>query len=132
MATRSQRGAAVEAAGKIIDREVSEFVVWHRARMMGPLIDQLYQKSHAVAQEELTRILGKLSAVSAADQQQLEELTRRIVNKLLHDPVQALRESDADHAPMSQYLHAIQQLFKLNSEDRAANGADGEASANDA
>jgi glutamyl-tRNA reductase len=132
MATRSQRGAAVEAAGKIVEREVSEFVVWHRARMMGPLIDQLYQRSHAVAQEELTRILGKLSAVSAADQQQLEELTRRIVNKLLHDPVQALRESDADHAPMSQYLHAIQRLFKLNSEDRADNGADGEASANDA
>jgi len=125
MATRSQRGAAVEAAGKIVEREVSEFVAWNRARMMGPLIDQLYQKSHAVAQEELGRVLGKLSAVSAADQQQLEELTRRIVNKLLHDPVQALRESDSDHAPMSQYLHAIQQLFKLNSEPRAPGDATG-------
>jgi glutamyl-tRNA reductase len=117
-ATRSQRGAAVEAAGKIIEREVREFVAWNRARMMGPLIDQLYQKSHAAAQEELARIVGKLSAMSAQDQQQLEELTRRIVNKLLHDPVQALRESDSDHAPMSQYLHAIQQLFRLNLEDR--------------
>jgi len=132
MATRSQRGAAAEAAGKIVEREVREFVAWNRARMMGPLIDQLYQKSHAVAREELGRIVGKLSAVSPEDQRQLEELARRIVNKVLHDPVQALRESDADHAPMSQYLHAIQQLFKLNSEgDPAIDGAEGNASGHD-
>ncbi len=133
MATRSRRGAAAEAAGEIVEREVREFVAWNRARMMGPLIDQLYQKSHAVAQEELGRIVGKLSALSPEDQRQLEELTRRIVNKLLHDPVQALRESDADHAPMSQYLHAIQQLFKLNSDgDPAIDGAEGNASGHDA
>jgi len=133
MATRSQRGAAAEAAAKIVEREVHEFVAWNRARMMGPLIDQLYQKFHAVAREELGRIVGKLSVVSPQDQRQLEELTRRIVNKLLHDPVQALRESDSDHAPMSQYLHAIQELFKLNSDGESAiDGAEGNASGHDA
>jgi glutamyl-tRNA reductase len=137
MATRSQRSAAVEAANEIVDREVREFVAWNRARMMGPLIDQLYQKSHAVAREELDRIIGKLSNVSPQDQRQLEDLTRRIVNKLLHDPVQALRGSDPDHAAMSQYLHAVQQLFRLNLEDQipgktATDGADGDPSAHKA
>jgi glutamyl-tRNA reductase len=137
MATRSQRSAAVEAANEIVDREVREFVAWNRARMMGPLIDQLYQKSHAVAREELDRIVGKLSNVSPQDQRQLEDLTRRIVNKLLHDPVQALRESDPDHAAMSQYLHAVQQLFRLNLEDQipgktTTDGADGDPSAHKA
>jgi glutamyl-tRNA reductase len=132
MATRSQRSAAVEAAGEIVQREVREFVAWNRARMMGPLIDQLYQKSHAVAREELERIVGKLSNVSAQDQRQLEDLTRRIVNKLLHDPVQALRESDSDHAPMSQYLHAVQQLFRLNLENLVPGNAAMDGSADGA
>lgn len=117
MATRNQRSAAAEAAGKIVERHVNDFVAWHRTRMIGPLIDQLYQRSHAVAREELTRLVGKLSAVSDEDKRQLEELMRRIVNKLLHDPVQALRESNGDHAPMTQYLHAVQKLFKLDDRD---------------
>lgn len=117
MATRNQRSAAAEAAGKIVERHVNDFVAWHRTRMIGPLIDQLYQRSHAVAREELTRLVGKLSAVSDEDKRQLEGLMRRIVNKLLHDPVQALRESNGDHAPMTQYLHAVQKLFKLDDRD---------------
>ena len=122
MATQDQRSAAAESAGKIVEQHVNEFVAWHRARMVGPLIDQLYQRSHALAQEELTRIVGKLSAVSDDDKRQLEDLMRRIVNKLLHDPVQAMRDGDGGHAPMSQYLHAVQKLFKL--EDHALDDVD--------
>jgi glutamyl-tRNA reductase len=80
---------------------------------MGPLIDQLYRRSHAVAQEELARTVAKLSGVADADRQQLEELTRRIVNKLLHDPIQVLRETQTLHSPMTPYLHAVEKLFKL-------------------
>ena len=43
-----------------------------------------------------------------------EDLARRIVNKLLHDPVQTLRSPDAGHSPGIQYLHALEKLFKLN------------------
>jgi glutamyl-tRNA reductase len=118
MATRTQRGAAVESAEIIVGQHVDEFVAWQRARMMGPLIDQLYQRSHALALEELERIVGKLPVGSEIDRRQLEDLMRRIVNKLLHDPVQALRESDGEHAPMSQYLHAVQKLFKLELDQR--------------
>jgi hypothetical protein len=32
---------------------------------------------------------------------------------LLHDPVQAMRTVDELHAPANQYLHAMEQLFKL-------------------
>jgi glutamyl-tRNA reductase len=127
-ATHAQRGIAADAAGTIVQRNVAEFVAWHRARMMGPLIDQLYQRSHSIAQEELARTLGKLPGVSPADKEQLEALTRRIVNKLLHDPVQVIRDGDGSHAPMSQYLHAVEKLFKLESENRAPAQQDAEKS----
>jgi len=54
----------------------------------------------------------------------LEELARRIVNKLLHDPVKTLRASDSPHALGQTYLHAMEMLFQLdaNSEARDKGG----------
>jgi glutamyl-tRNA reductase len=118
-ATRGQRSAAIEAAGKIVAEHVRDFSNWSRVRQLGPFIDELYRRSHAQAKKELDRALAKLPPVSESEKQHLEDLTRRIVNKLLHDPMQMLRQSDGQHAPVSQaqYLHAIEKLFKLDSEE---------------
>jgi glutamyl-tRNA reductase len=112
-ATLGNRSAAAVEAARIVEDQVREFSAWHRARMMGPLIEQLYQRSHALAQDELSRTVGRLSGVTDGDRRQLEELTRRIVNKLLHDPIQVLRETQSVHMPMTPYLHAVEKLFKL-------------------
>jgi glutamyl-tRNA reductase len=112
-ATMDKRSAAARDGERIVEEHVLEFVAWHRARMMGPLIDQLYQRSHALAQDELGKTISKLSNASDDDKRNLEELTRRIVNKLLHDPIQVLRDVNAEHAPMTQYLHAVEKLFNL-------------------
>ena len=121
METHQQRGAAVDAARRIIAREVEEYTTWQRTRHMGPLIDRLYKRYHAVALEEARRTINKLpeSATEAQRDQfksEVEELARRIVNKLLHDPVQGLRASDSVHGPLPQYLHALERLFKLEAE----------------
>ena len=112
-ATLASRSGAIDAARGIVAKSVDEFLAWHRTREMGPVIDQLYQRSHELAKEEVTRVLGKLPNVSADERQHLEDLARRIVNKLLHDPIKTLREADTAHAPAAQYLHAMQKLFQL-------------------
>jgi glutamyl-tRNA reductase len=112
-ATRSQRTNAVDGAKEIVEQHVQQFVAWHRARQLGPVIDQLYRRSHALAQQELSRTLGKMAQISDAQREHLEDLTRRIVNKLLHDPIQQLRESENMHGPAAQYLHAMEKLFRL-------------------
>jgi glutamyl-tRNA reductase len=38
-------------------------------------------------------------------------LSRRIVNKLLHDPINAMRHAGELHGPAEQYLHALEKLF---------------------
>jgi len=116
-ATRDRRGGAVDAANQIVAHQVQKFIAAQRTREMGPLIDELFRRSHALAQEELARTLDKLADLSPAQRRQLEDLARRIVNKLLHDPIQMLRQSQATHAPMSQYLHAMEKLFKLDGGD---------------
>jgi hypothetical protein len=70
----------------------------------------------------LSRTLNKLPNVTDAERQHFEELARRIVNKLLHDPVHALRKADESHAPAEQYLHAMERLFNLSPPPRDEGG----------
>jgi glutamyl-tRNA reductase len=114
--THAGRQGMVDSARQIVTAAVEEYSRAHRIRTLGPVIDQLYKRYHSIAQEELTRTLSKLPDIGEAEKAHLEDLARRIVNKLLHDPVQALRSADDAHAPASQYAHAMERLFKLNSE----------------
>jgi glutamyl-tRNA reductase len=88
--TQTQRGGAVEQARSIIDRHVEEFMLWQQQRELGP------------------------ASASDAEKAHLEELARRIVNKLLHQPVKMLRDRDTLHGTSAQYLHAIERIFRMN------------------
>jgi glutamyl-tRNA reductase len=114
--TQSQRKDAIDAARKIVTEQVEAFMSWHRQRELGPLINSLYGRYHRLAQDELQRTLNKLQNVSEAERSHLEELARRIVNKLLHDPIRMLRHSDPQHPQPTQYLHAMEKLFGLDKE----------------
>jgi glutamyl-tRNA reductase len=116
--TQKQRSGEVSAARSIVAREVEDFAGWYRAREMGPLIDRLYRRYQDMATEELSRTLNKLGDISPQEKQHLEELTRRIVNKLLHDPIRALRDSDALQGSTIQYLRAMERLFELTDEEK--------------
>ena len=114
--TRSTRAGVVDDAKKIIHQQVDSYLASQRAREMGPLIDRLYQKHHELARAELERTVARLPNLTESDRAQLEELTRRIVNKMLHDPIKALRESGNPHPPAGSYLHALEKLFQLGTE----------------
>jgi glutamyl-tRNA reductase len=122
--THSRRAEAIEQARAIVERHVEEFAAWQRARAMGPLIDRLYRRSQQMALEEAQRAANRLRLEDAAQRQQLEELARRIVNKLLHEPVRTLRDVDPLSGSAMQYLSAVERLFGL-----AEGGADSEAAA---
>ena len=109
----------IAAANKIITTQVEAFISWNRQRELGPAIRALYTRYHAVAQEEVARTMNKLPNLSEAEKSHLEDLSRRIVNKLLHDPIQTLRESDTAHAQAAQYLHALEKLFHLDADEPA-------------
>ncbi len=119
--THAGRQGTVDAARGIVGAAVEEYLAAHRIRAMGPVIDQLYKRYHQVAQDELNRTLNKLPGVSETEKTHLEDLARRIVNKLLHDPIKALRAADDSHQPSSQYVHAMEQLFKLKDEPSPEN-----------
>jgi glutamyl-tRNA reductase len=128
--TRSKRSESVEHAQRLVSAEVEKYVSWHRARDMGPIIDKLYQRHHELAREEVERTLNKFPNATPADRQQLEELARRIVNKMLHDPVTTLRQSEG-HGPGVGYLHAMEKLFRLENPDALESPASEPRASND-
>ena len=95
----------------MVQQQVEEFVAWNRARELGPLIEQLFAKitrhgagGGAADAQQAARNQRRRAA------QHLEELARRIVNKLLNDPVQAVRESGTESSP---FIRAMAKLFRL-------------------
>jgi glutamyl-tRNA reductase len=122
-ATQSQRKDSLDAARKIVAQHVEEFTVAHRARELGPVIEKLQHRYHAMAREELQRTLSKFPNLSDSEKSHLEDLTRRIVNKLLHAPIQAMRKSDS-HAADGPYLHAMEKLFRLEEDDSSRSGGE--------
>ena len=118
--THAGRRESVVDARRIVATAVDEYVASHRARAVGPMIDALFRRSHQVARDEVDRQPG----LSDAERQRQYELARRIVNKLLHDPVAALRRADGGHGPG--YVHAVEQLFRLRSDLTTGTRRDGE------
>jgi glutamyl-tRNA reductase len=112
--TMGQRREGVDAARAIVDKQVEAFLAWNRARAMGPMIERLSARYHKLAADELARTMNKLPNISEGERAHLEDLTRRIVNKLLHDPISMLRSSEGMHGGASQYLHALERLYHLD------------------
>lgn len=123
-ATDSGRQAAIDQARQIVLARVDEFIAWHRTREAGPLIERLYARSHELAHDEVQRTLHKLPDATDAERAHLDDLARRIVNKLLNDPVQTVRTTNAVDGT-SPYLHALARLFRLG--DPPPDGAHADA-----
>jgi glutamyl-tRNA reductase len=112
-ATHGQRRQAIDAAKKIVADHAREFILADRTRELGPAIDKLYRRYHELAQQELAQTLSTFTNVAPEQKAELQDLVRRLVNKVLHDPVRTLRQSEALHGPTAQYLHALEMLFQL-------------------
>jgi glutamyl-tRNA reductase len=77
------------------------------------LLTQLRERLHAIGDEELKRTLGKLNGLSDGQKQEVQELTRRIVNKVLHPPSEMLRSAQIDTTSRS-LSEVIRKLFGIN------------------
>lgn len=112
--TLEGRRDAIGEAEAIVERHVQSYVAWHRGRDVGPTIDRLYKFAHDVAEQEAQRTLRKLGTSDQAQQAAIAEMSRRIVNKLLHAPVTRLRQTPGETHHGLAYGHAVEQLFDLD------------------
>ncbi|MCC6239606.1 MAG: glutamyl-tRNA reductase [Phycisphaerales bacterium] len=116
--TRDSRRDAVRDSENLIAGAVEEYTQWHRAHELGPVIEELYQRYHRLALEEVKKAIEKVPHPTPIKRQRLEQLARRIVNKLLHNHVRELRNAQRLHGPPAQYLHTMEEQFDLGQEWR--------------
>jgi glutamyl-tRNA reductase len=115
-----QRRRETVLAEAIVLEEQQRFDGWLAALNAVPTIRHLRARGEAVRQTELERGLRRLD-LTDAQRRGVEEVTRRIVNKLLHAPVSRLR-AEAEREEGLAYLEAARVLFALD--DPAAPGAE--------
>jgi len=109
---RKKREAELPAAQKIVDEEQERFMVEQYHRVSGPTISRLRQEWQQPKEEELRRLLNKLPQLDEAGQQEVRYAFDRLINKLLHPPLQSLR-SESRHGPPHGLLAALKRLFQL-------------------
>ena len=109
-----RRRQAVPRAERIVGEETQEFRAWLASREVVPMLRRLRRRGHELRREELERTLSGLSHLSEEDRARVEELSRRLVNKLLHEPTVRLKEGAADGRGPD-LIEAMQYLYDLES-----------------
>ena len=84
-----------------------------------PTIKKLRSKAESIRAGELDKASAKIGDLSPKQRKVLEEMSRSIVNKLLHGPMQALRTSGTDSSEVNTTLdnmYALERMFDLQKE----------------
>jgi len=94
MAERSREATDAEA---LIEGEVERFHQRLLTVNVAPAIVALQRQAEEIRQAELRRSQARLGSLSAEQTAAVEALTRGLVNKFLHPPMQALKQAARDN-----------------------------------
>ena len=115
-ATLKDRAQEAELAQEIVQSETQQFRQWMASQMVVPTIRGLRQHFESIANTQLDLTLRGLEDKTPAQREQaVRRLASAIVNKLLHQPLTALRSSDQPST--EQLLAAVHELFDLPLEE---------------
>ncbi len=117
----SLRLQEVEQVQAIITEEVGGFERWLRSLSVVDTISDLRQYADTLRQQELMRTLQRLSStLTDRESAAVEELTTRLVNKLLHSPMLRLKEAAAE-GQGHVYAESLRYLFDLKEQANETN-----------
>jgi glutamyl-tRNA reductase len=110
---RRQREQEWPRAERIIEEETRRFMADLAHRATAPTIKRLKLRAEELKTDELTRLFNKLGPIDAKTQAEINAAFDRLVNKLLHPPLESLRNEAQDGTPHG-LLDALKRLFRLH------------------
>jgi len=111
-ANRRAREKEWPKAERIIEAETARFMADLSHRATGPTIKRLREQADRVRQDELQRLLNKLGVLDERSRNEIARSFDRLVNKLLHPPLESLRDEAQSGSPHG-LLEALARLFQL-------------------
>lgn len=109
-----ERLREAEVAKKIVDEYVERFIKWMRELEIAPLIAELKEKAESIRREVLSKRLPKLR-LTPEQEEEVENITRIIINKLLHQPITNVKRKAVEET-RSQVVQIFREIFGLSKE----------------
>ncbi|GIL91652.1 hypothetical protein Vretimale_9593 [Volvox reticuliferus] len=123
-ANKEGRAQAAAEAEVLIREEQRAFEAWRDSLETVPTIKALRSKAEAIRAAEFEKAISRLGdGLSKKQLKAVEELSKGIVNKLLHGPMTALRCDGTDPDAVGQTLsnmEALERMFQLSEVDVTA------------
>jgi glutamyl-tRNA reductase len=117
-ANKEARLAAAEEAKALLEQERCAFEAWRDSLETVPTIKKLRAKAEAIRNVEVDKAIKAMGPeLNKKQRKVLEELSRGIINKLLHGPMQSLRSDGSDAASVSESLlvmHSLNKMWQLD------------------
>lgn len=110
----AKRKEEIPKVEKIIEEELNTFFEWYSSLEAAPTIKTLRDHFEAIRADEVEKNVNKFSE---ADRERLDIVTKRIINKILHQPTVELKktsESQSRAEDTAQKISVIRELFGLN------------------
>lgn len=96
----------------IVEEEVDRFWQWLEQLEVVPTIVALRDHAEAVRVDELEKTLARMPDLADRDRERIDQMTRAIVNKLLHEPTRSLRRERAQKEGVA-LISSVRELFGL-------------------
>jgi glutamyl-tRNA reductase len=102
---------------KIIEEELLQFKSWFESLEVVPTIQELRDQFETIRKAEIDKHLHHFSSES---REEIDMLTRRIVNKILHTPTTNLKNGTGEHKEddMQSKISILRHLFGLDKRTR--------------
>jgi len=107
----ARRREEIPKAETIVEEMIGEFALWHRSLQAEPTIRQLTQRVEAIRAGEVEKHRKRFEGEHWDD---LDALTRGIIGKILHSPLEKLKECDGKTSHGMARLEATRELFGLD------------------
>jgi glutamyl-tRNA reductase len=118
-----KRKAEIPKVTNIIREEMIEFFHWYNSLEVGPTIHDLRESFESIRQQEVEKNINRFSP---HDRELVEILTKRIVNKILHQPMTALKQGSENGSGGKETLLRISALRELFGIRKDGKGTDEE------
>jgi glutamyl-tRNA reductase len=112
----SSRLREVPKVEEIVEEETEAFGRRYRELEVEPLLTELRRQAESIRQREVARALGDLGEVDPEVAERMEQLSRTLVKRLLHDPTVRARRRAGD-GDADEIAGAVRDLFGISAPD---------------
>nr|HPN14231.1 hypothetical protein [Spirochaetota bacterium] len=111
----------VNAAMEIVHDDANDLLEWYEGLEMVPMIVKMQESFDRIREDELAKFRRRqLKNLSEEDIQVVDDLTKQIISKILHNPIMAIKQNSAlnlngyhNKEDIKQKLKIIEELFKI-------------------